>query len=84
MPKHNPDTGPIEITLLRAMMRRHTAGWVVQQLATLQEEEEQNTFSAGSLRSILVERNGITYVDSEKTKSVQRHGIPPREPHIFR
>lgn len=45
-------------------MQHHTAGWIVNQLAELQEELH-NTDCADILRSIVADRQGVPYVVSE-------------------
>ena len=66
-----------EVTMLRAIMQRHTAGWVVQKLAYLQEEEERNIECAENLRGILGESSGPYLVDDEEALSFNQRRDPP-------
>lgn len=65
----------ISVTLLRALVEHNTTGWVVKKLAEFQEEN-RNPECAKALRSIIVERPGITYVVSELG------GARPQQPPI--
>jgi len=78
---------PIEVTMLRAMVKRHTTGWVVTALASIQEDEpEPNLNCAYALRNIVDERNGVPYVFNERLRGMSTHDEPlvPYKRHFDR
>lgn len=67
----------IEVTILRAIMHRRSAGWIVNRLAYLQEEEEHNIDCADNLRGILAERGDVLLVDDEEALPFSLRKDPP-------
>lgn len=78
MSKYNIETEPLDDTLLRLLMVRHTVGWIVNKLAEFQEELH-NTDCADMLRTIVAERSGVPYVACETSRSLRERRAQSRE-----